>query len=192
MPHPQRFTFISDATDEFPNNKNNSFKVRLPTQLQLSGENWYVSLWSMSVPDEQFASPTLMFGDSANVLHAVFNIYRLYNYIPSNGKYSSITKFSRTTTVTMASVLSKTSPVRTGVDFWTNTFNRMYDGIQSKLNAEKRIYGSGSKIGVPNQWKPTLTWKGDDFILPAVDEAWSNQHLGLKLEWPKNLVFEQR
>jgi len=171
MPHPQQFTFISDATDEFPNNKNNSFKVRLPTQLQLSGENWYASLWSISVPDDEFLSPTLMFGNVPNVLHAVFSLYRLYNYIPSNGKYSAITTFRRTTTVTMPSVLSKSNPVRTGVDFWTNAFSQMANGIQSKLNAEKRVYTSGSVIGIPNQWKPTIVWQGDDFILPSVDEA---------------------
>ena len=33
-----RITLISDPTDEFPNNKNNKFKVRLPTILNLPGD----------------------------------------------------------------------------------------------------------------------------------------------------------
>ena len=42
-----RITLISDPTDEFPNNKNNNFKVRLPTILNLSGDTWQASLWSV-------------------------------------------------------------------------------------------------------------------------------------------------
>ena len=47
-----RITLISDPTDEFPNNKNNNFKVRLPTILNLPGDTWQASLWSVSVADE--------------------------------------------------------------------------------------------------------------------------------------------
>ena len=53
-----RITLISDATDEFPNNKNN-YKVRLPTILNLPGDTWQVSLWSVSVADEGH-SPTVL------------------------------------------------------------------------------------------------------------------------------------
>ena len=31
--------------------QNNSFKVRLPVQLNLEGNQWQASLWSMSVAD---------------------------------------------------------------------------------------------------------------------------------------------
>ena len=34
----QRLTLISDATNEFPKNANNTFKVRLPERLSLPGE----------------------------------------------------------------------------------------------------------------------------------------------------------
>ena len=33
-----RITLISDPTDEFPDNKNNNFRVRLPTILNLPGD----------------------------------------------------------------------------------------------------------------------------------------------------------
>lgn len=42
-----RITLISDPTDEFANNQNNSFKVRLPSLLQLPEENWKASLWGL-------------------------------------------------------------------------------------------------------------------------------------------------
>ena len=48
----KRLTFISDPTDEFPKNANNSFKVRLPERLTLPGEGWHASLMSLTVPDE--------------------------------------------------------------------------------------------------------------------------------------------
>ena len=54
-----RITLISDPTDEFPNNKNNNFKVRLPTILNLPGDTWQASLWSVSVADEGH-SPTVL------------------------------------------------------------------------------------------------------------------------------------
>ena len=48
----QRITLISDPTNEFPKNANNSFKVRLPERLTLSGEGWHASLMSLTVPDQ--------------------------------------------------------------------------------------------------------------------------------------------
>ena len=48
----QRLTLISDPTNKFPKNANNSFKVRLPECLTLPGDQWHASLLSMSVPDE--------------------------------------------------------------------------------------------------------------------------------------------
>ena len=47
-----RLTLVSDATNEYPDNKNSTFKVRLPVPLNLVDNNWHASLWSVSVPDE--------------------------------------------------------------------------------------------------------------------------------------------
>ena len=49
----KRLTLISDPTDEFPKNANNSFKVRLPERLTLPGEDWHASLMSLTVPDQE-------------------------------------------------------------------------------------------------------------------------------------------
>ena len=48
----KRLTLVSDPTNEFPNNANNSFKVRLPERLSLPGEGWHASLMSLTVPDQ--------------------------------------------------------------------------------------------------------------------------------------------
>ena len=47
----QRLTLISDLTNEFPKNANNSFKVRLPERLTLPGEACLVD-----VPDRPGSS----------------------------------------------------------------------------------------------------------------------------------------
>ena len=56
-----RITLISDPTPEYPNNTNNSFKVRLPSRLVLERGPWVGSLWNMSVPDA---------GHRAAIIHA--------------------------------------------------------------------------------------------------------------------------
>ena len=48
----KRLTLVSDPTNEFPNNANNSFKVRLPERLVLPGTGWHASLMSLTVPDQ--------------------------------------------------------------------------------------------------------------------------------------------
>lgn len=47
----QRVTLVSDATDEFPQNTNNSFKVRIPGRLSLPGPGWKVALLSLTIPN---------------------------------------------------------------------------------------------------------------------------------------------
>ena len=47
-----RITLISDPTEEFPKNQNNSFKVRLATLFQLPGEIWKASVRGFSVFDQ--------------------------------------------------------------------------------------------------------------------------------------------
>lgn len=86
MSPPQRFTFVSDPTDEYPDNKNNSFKVRLPTRLNLPGDNRYVSLWSVSVLDEAFSNNTVLNDPQAQVVDFAFNIYRLSNFDQASRK----------------------------------------------------------------------------------------------------------
>ena len=72
---PQRFTFISDPTHEFPNNTNQKFKVRLPLPLQLEGQ-WEASLWSLSVPDQELENK-MVFKDTSTILFEThFSLYK--------------------------------------------------------------------------------------------------------------------
>ena len=48
---PQRMTLIGDPTEEFSNNTNNSFKVRIPDGLRLEGQGWKIALLSLTLPN---------------------------------------------------------------------------------------------------------------------------------------------
>ena len=52
MSNIQCLTLISDQTEEFPKNANNSFKVRLPERLSLQGDQWYATLMFSTVPEQ--------------------------------------------------------------------------------------------------------------------------------------------
>ena len=51
------------SLQEFPQNANNNFKVRLPKLIQLTGGDWKVALAGMSVPDPKNALPTWLYND---------------------------------------------------------------------------------------------------------------------------------
>ena len=50
------------SLQEFPNNVNNNFKVRLPKPIRLEG-NWKVALFSISLPHLKIAFPSLLTND---------------------------------------------------------------------------------------------------------------------------------
>ena len=60
---------ISDPTEEHPQNKNNSFKVRLPVRLNLEGNTWQASLWSVSVPDVGHSSAVIHSNSDTKILN---------------------------------------------------------------------------------------------------------------------------
>ena len=183
MPHPQRFTFISDATDEFPNNKNNSFKVRLPTQLHLPGDNWYASLWSLSVPDESFRSQ-FMFGDTTNLMDIGFTVYELSNYDRSSSQYTSLTTNRLQAVIPMSSVVSKTHPIKTGVDFWKNAISAIESEVDTTLKTRlSNNYNRGFRQAIPEKWKPSFTWNGQDMVLQGVDEPSLMDSHGQRRSW---------
>ena len=51
------------SLQEFPQNANNNFKVRLPKLIHLDEGDWKVALASISVPDPKIALPSWMTED---------------------------------------------------------------------------------------------------------------------------------
>jgi len=168
MTPPRRYTFISDATDEFPNNKNNSFKARLPTQLQLPGDNWYASLWSLSVPDEGFTSSSII-DNVSHIVHFAYTTYKLDNYQSGASEFARLTPTRHEVRLEAWRALGKIYPVKTGVEFWTNVKQNMDFIMQEKLrNNLSASYTGMVRHALYEEWKPDLVMKENSFELPAV------------------------
>jgi len=169
MAPPQRFTFISDATKEFPNNTNNSFKVRLPNQLQLPGNNWYASLWSVSVSDEAFTSQSVV-TDEIQVVHFAYTVYTLDQYQSSDSEYARLTPARFEVRISTRDVMSPNYPVKSGLQFWKHVWNVMNNQMQDRLSRQL-----GAKYApLPlrhvlfEEWKPRLIFQDNAFVMPAV------------------------
>ena len=164
----QRITFISDPTHEHPNNTNTKFKVRLPIPLQLEGE-WEASLWSLSVPDDHLPNKTLFADTESVIVDFKFTMYRLGAYSGVNKKYKSITLIPKTSTLRLDKVLNEATPAHTGVEFWQNCVRQVEETvIEEMLKAQNA--DTVNPVAIPNAWKPTFQWDGEDLVLEAVSE----------------------
>ena len=54
----------NSSLDEFPNNSNSSFKVRLPKPMRLEGGGWKVALSNLSIPDPKNKLPDWLDNDT--------------------------------------------------------------------------------------------------------------------------------
>ena len=162
----ERITFISDPTQEFSSNTNTKFKVRLPKPLPLEGE-WEASLWSLSVPDRELDNK-IRFQDTGQViLDFKFTIYRLGGW--SNNKYTTVTTKAVNETLTVKDVMNESTPAQTGVEFWQNCI-RMMDETAMREALEVKTDYSSVPVAVPDAWKPTFKWNGEDLVLEAVSK----------------------
>ena len=163
---PQRLTFISDPTNEFPHNANNKFKVRLPIPLRLEGQ-WDASLWSLSVPDDPLSNKTLFADTEATILDFKFTMYRLSAYSSAHKKYQTITLIPKTSTFRVRDVMNDATPAHTGVEFWKHCVRQIDETVIEEM-MEAQNENTVLPVAIPNAWKPTFKWDGDDLVLEAV------------------------
>ena len=116
-----RLTLISDGTKEYPDNQNNRFKVRLPVRLNLEGNNWQASLWSLSVPDVGHSSSVIESDEDTEILK--FR-YTLCKHWKENSDWK-ITFVAKDSAVKLKDVMNSTYPVWTGQQLWTNIVTDM-------------------------------------------------------------------
>ena len=165
---PQRLTFISDPTNEFPHNANNKFKIRLPIPLRLEGQ-WDASLWSLSVPDDPLPNKTLFADPVATILDFRFTMYRLSGYSSAHKQYQSITLIPKTSTLRLDEVMNDATPAQTGVEFWQNCVRQIDETVIKEL-LEAQNDNTVLPVAIPNAWKPTFKWDGEELVLEAVSE----------------------
>ena len=164
-----RVTLISDPSNEYPDNKNNAFQVRLPVPLNLEGQHWYASLWNVSLPDVGHSPSVLQSKSDTKILN-----YRYTLTKRSEVNYTwSVTFDAKDKSVVLKDVMSSTYPVVSGRQLWQNILTHMdqtmMDDVKSTSDAWKKTHGNESTVSLKSSWKPTFEWNDDTLVLKKVD-----------------------
>ena len=166
-------TLISDLTDEFPKNANNSFKVRLPERLTLPGEGWHATLLSMSVPDQGQSNAVIATDPHTQVVK--FNItFMTRKFI--TGAYRQVSFQTKERHVKLEEIMSSKQPVTSGNLFWQRVMQEVHNKSMQQIMVEQNYAWTHQRderphVSLKKNWMPTLTWKDDALILPAVREG---------------------
>ena len=173
---------------EYPNNKANSFKIRLPEPIRL-GPHWKVSLTSISLPDSNGVLPKFTLNKEALFIARWFVSRKL-----SNGSVSQVGK-TRTFTLDNLSVnfggLDGVGFMKTVVNFFET--QRLMDG-NTNLDVLKGVY----LVNNPNDLKieknlsyMNFVWQGDELVIDnskTYNKSGSiafgiNKHLCHQMKW---------
>ena len=166
----KRLTLISDPTDEFPKNANNSFKVRLPERLNLPGEGWHTSLMSLTVPDKGQSNAVIATDPHTKVVKiSVTFLTRKW----VQGEYKLVEFKTRDYGVELEEIMSAKQSVTTGSEFWKRVMQEVHNKVmQALINRQSSALTADSGqypiVSVKKNWMPLMTWKGDALVLHAV------------------------
>ena len=169
----KRLTLISDPTDEFPNNANNSFKVRLPERLSLPGAGWHASLLSLTVPDQGQSNAVIATDPHTKVVKiSVTFLTRKWVL----GEYKRVEFKTKDYGVELEEIMSAKQSVTTGSEFWKRVMQEVHNKVmQSLINEqEAALTFNGDErplVSVKKNWMPRMTWKDDVLVLHAVPKG---------------------
>ena len=169
----KRLTLISDPTDEFPNNANNSFKVRLPERLSLPGEGWHASLMSLTVPDQGQSNAVIAADPHTEVVKfSITYLTRMY----MSGSYRRVSFKTKEYTVELEDIMSVKQSVTTGNEFWKRVMQEVHNKTMRALMHEQDTalaYNADERplVSVKKNWMPMMTWKGDALVLHTVPKG---------------------
>ena len=169
----KRLTFISDPTDEFPNNANNSFKVRLPERLSLPGEGWHASLLSLTVPDQGQSNAVIAADPHTKVVKFSLT-YLTRKWV--TGQYRFVAFKTKDFGVELEDIMSAKQSVTTGSEFWKRVMQEVHNKVmQSLINEQEAALTFNADqrpiVSVKKNWMPRMTWKDDVLVLHAVPEG---------------------
>ena len=126
----QRLTLISDPTDAFPKNANNSFKVRLPERFTLPGEGWHASLMSLTVPDQGQSNAVIATDPHTQVVRFKYpQIIRKYQL----GSYRRVDAPTVILKVELEDVMNTNQIVARGSEFWKRVMQEVHNKIMDTL-----------------------------------------------------------
>ena len=169
----KRLTLISDPTDEFPNNANNSFKVRLPERLSLPGAGWHASLLSLTVPD-QGQSNAVIAADPHTKVVKISVTFLTRKWV--TGTYKQVEIKKKDYGVELEEIMSAKQSVTTGSEFWKRVMQEVHNKVmQALINQQGSALSHHSDefpiVSVKKNWMPMMSWKGDALVLHAVGKG---------------------
>ena len=175
----KRLTLVSDPTNEFPNNANNSFKVRLPERLSLPGTGWHAALLSLTVPDQGQSNAVIAADPHTEVVtFGVTYLTRKWTDTgnPSTSGYLRVSFKPKEYTVELEEIMSARHTVTSGNEFWQRVMQEVYNTSMRKLIYEKdyaETYDGDDKpiVSLKKNWMPMMSWKNNALILHAVPKA---------------------
>ena len=168
----KRLTLISDATDEFPNNANNSFKVRLPERLSLPGEGWHASLMSLTVPDQGQSNAIIAADPHTKVIKFKMN-YVIRKF--QSGTYRRVETKTVDCVLELEEIMNASQIVATGSQFWKRVMQEMYNKIMHNVMAEqiRRLILEGDQkpiVSAKQNAMPRLIWKKGALVIKALPQ----------------------
>ena len=185
----KRLTLISDPTDEFPKNTNNSFKVRLPEPLSLQGEGWYASLMSLTVPDEGQSNAVIASDPHTKVIrykHAISTRKWTDTGDPSTSAYLFIDTALSTKMIELEEIMNATQIVSTGSEFWKRVMQTLHDKIMTEVmkdqwNASVTEPDRKPIVFVNKHGMPQLSWKEESLLIKAIPkkDLLNNQQINM-------------
>ena len=172
----KRLTLISDPTDEFPKNTNNSFKVRLPEPLSLPGAGWHASLMSLTVPDQGQSNAVIASDPHTKVIrykHPISTRKWTDTGDPSTSGYESIYTSLSTKMIELEEIMNATQIVSTGSQFWKRVMHTLHNKIMTEVMKDQwnaSVAESDRKpiVFVNKHGMPQLSWKGESLVIEAI------------------------
>ena len=159
----RRLTLISDPTDEFPQNNNNSFKVRIPDGLRLEGKGWYVALLSLTLPNSDSQSGSLHFGHNTLVVRMEYQVLHLTG--PVHQPRNDYTLYDASRQIIAKEVSNATN----GVTFWNKAIQALNQNVLSQAyRIRKQAVDKDDPtpvVYVKESMCPSFRWEGEDLVL---------------------------
>ena len=130
----KRLTLVSDPTNEFPNNANNSFKVRLPERLVLPGAGWHASLMSLTVPDQGQSNAVIAADPHTKVLKFKMT-YVIRKFVLNS--YRRVETKTVDCEVELEEIMNANQIVATGSMFWQRVMQEVNNKIMHNVMKEQ-------------------------------------------------------
>ena len=168
----QRLTLISDPTNEFPKNANNSFKVRLPERLNLPGEGWHTSLMSLTVPDKGQSNAVIATDPHTKVLK--FKMTYVVRKFQS-GTYRRVETKTVDCALELEEIMNANQGVTTGSMFWKRAMQEVHNKIMHNVMNEQmqRLVKEPDErpiVSAKQNAMPQLIWKKGALVIKALPQ----------------------